>query len=73
MRKAMAAKATTKSVPKTPKPSMGTPSMTLSFIVSISSLLLGASIVHNMFKPDLTIPELDPVEQASEKIESARS
>ncbi len=28
------------------------------FIVSTTSLLLGASVVHNIYKPNLEIPEL---------------
>ncbi|TVU48398.1 hypothetical protein EJB05_08034 [Eragrostis curvula] len=40
----------------------GTPSLAWSSVVIVVSLLAGASIVHNIYKPDLTIP---PVESAS--------
>nr|XP_043613740.1 uncharacterized protein LOC122585681 [Erigeron canadensis] len=37
----------------------GTPSMAWSTIVVVVSLLSGASVVHNIFKPDLTLPPID--------------
>ncbi|KAG0532300.1 hypothetical protein BDA96_04G096400 [Sorghum bicolor] len=40
----------------------GTPSLAWSSVVMVASLLTGASIVHNIYKPDMTIP---PVEIAS--------
>ncbi|XP_077236962.1 uncharacterized protein LOC143878575 [Tasmannia lanceolata] len=40
----------------------GTPSLAWSFVVVVVSLLSGASIVHNIFKPNLTLP---PVESLS--------
>lgn len=33
----------------------GTPSLALSSVVVVVSLLTGASIVHNIFKPDLVL------------------
>ncbi|CAK9857157.1 unnamed protein product [Sphagnum jensenii] len=39
------------------------PSMLLSYAVALSSMLVGASIVHNIVKPDLTIPALDHSEK----------
>ncbi|KAF6146191.1 hypothetical protein GIB67_005839 [Kingdonia uniflora] len=33
----------------------GTPSMALSSLVVVVSLLAGASVVHNIFKPDLSL------------------
>jgi len=32
------------------------PSMLLSYVVALSSMLVGASIVHNILKPDLVLP-----------------
>ncbi|GLJ52100.1 hypothetical protein SUGI_1108050 [Cryptomeria japonica] len=43
--------------------SKGTPSLAWSFVVVIVSLLSGASIVHNIFKPNLTIPPLENVKK----------
>ncbi|KAL6616462.1 hypothetical protein ACP70R_038732 [Stipagrostis hirtigluma subsp. patula] len=40
----------------------GTPSLAWSSVVIVASLLAGASIVHNIYKPDMTIP---PVESAN--------
>lgn len=37
------------------KPPTGTPSMAWSTVVVVVSLLAGASVVHNFFKPDLVI------------------
>ncbi|KAG5560273.1 hypothetical protein RHGRI_003539 [Rhododendron griersonianum] len=37
----------------------GTPSMAWSCVVVIVSLLSGASVVHNIFKPSLTLPSLE--------------
>ncbi|XP_044973632.1 uncharacterized protein LOC123441196 [Hordeum vulgare subsp. vulgare] len=39
----------------------GTPSLAWSSVVVVASLLAGASIVHNIYKPDMTLP---PVEAA---------
>ncbi|CAA7406756.1 unnamed protein product [Spirodela intermedia] len=44
----------------------GTPSMAWSCAVVIVSLLAGASIVHNVYKPNLTLP---PVESADKENE----
>ncbi|CAI0443111.1 unnamed protein product [Linum tenue] len=38
------------------KPPTGTPSLAWSCVVVIASLLSGASIVHNIYKPDLVSP-----------------
>ncbi|XP_073388825.1 uncharacterized protein [Physcomitrium patens] len=43
---------------KVPKQVTKSPSMALSYLVSVASLLTGASVVHNVFKPDLTIPDV---------------
>ncbi|KAF9599337.1 hypothetical protein IFM89_036635 [Coptis chinensis] len=40
----------------------GTPSLGWSCVVVIASLLAGASVVHNIFKPDLTLPPLKALE-----------
>ncbi|XP_051220883.1 uncharacterized protein [Lolium perenne] len=40
----------------------GTPSLAWSSVVVVVSLLAGASIVHNIYKPDMTLP---PVEAAT--------
>ncbi|KAH7838901.1 hypothetical protein Vadar_032448 [Vaccinium darrowii] len=40
----------------------GTPSMAWSCVVVIVSLLSGASIVHNIFKPNLTLPPTESVQ-----------
>ncbi|OVA18340.1 Protein of unknown function DUF4516 [Macleaya cordata] len=37
----------------------GTPSLALSTAVIVVSLLAGASVVHNIFKPDLTLPPVE--------------
>ncbi|XP_022890950.1 uncharacterized protein LOC111406017 [Olea europaea var. sylvestris] len=34
----------------------GTPSLAWSCVVVVVSLLTGASVVHNIYKPDLTLP-----------------
>ncbi|MBA0726309.1 hypothetical protein Golax_002143 [Gossypium laxum] len=52
----------------------GTPSLAWSCVVVIASLLAGASVVHNIYKPDLVITSLllsflstlPPVEDADE-------
>ncbi|KAF2591668.1 hypothetical protein F2Q70_00039707 [Brassica cretica] len=36
----------------------GTPSLALSTVVVVASLLAGASVVHNLYKPDLTLPQM---------------
>lgn len=49
----------------------GTPSLSWSCVVVIASLLAGASLVHNIYKPDLTLPSVESVDgdkqQHSEK------
>ncbi|KAL7228904.1 hypothetical protein ACSBR2_007572 [Camellia fascicularis] len=42
----------------------GTPSLAWSCAVVVISLLAGASVVHNIFKPDLTLPPMDGVHGA---------
>lgn len=42
----------------------GTPSLALSCVVVIASLLAGASVVHNFFKPDLTLPPVESIDGA---------
>ncbi|CAI9118276.1 OLC1v1019819C1 [Oldenlandia corymbosa var. corymbosa] len=37
----------------------GTPSLAWSCAVVVVSLLAGASVVHNIFKPNLTLPPID--------------
>ncbi|KAK4371428.1 hypothetical protein RND71_010903 [Anisodus tanguticus] len=45
----------------------GTPSMAWSTMVVVVSLLAGASIVHNFFKPDLTLPPLESIDGIKQK------
>uniref|UniRef100_J3MVT7 Uncharacterized protein n=1 Tax=Oryza brachyantha TaxID=4533 RepID=J3MVT7_ORYBR len=40
----------------------GTPSLAWSSVVVVISLLAGASIVHNIYKPDMTIPLVESAE-----------
>ncbi|KAJ4827085.1 hypothetical protein Tsubulata_013899 [Turnera subulata] len=40
----------------------GTPSLGWSCVVVIVSLLAGASVVHNIYKPNLTLPPVDDVD-----------
>ncbi|BBN05520.1 hypothetical protein MPTK1_3g13830 [Marchantia polymorpha subsp. ruderalis] len=42
-----------------------TPSWLRSYAVIFTSLLAGASVVHNILKPDLTIPDLEKLENSS--------
>ncbi|RZC54670.1 hypothetical protein C5167_013522 [Papaver somniferum] len=37
----------------------GTPSLAMSTVVIVASLLAGASVVHNIYKPDLTLPPME--------------
>ncbi|KAJ3676418.1 hypothetical protein LUZ60_003830 [Juncus effusus] len=41
------------------RPAVGTPSMGWSSVVVVLSLLAGASVVHNIYKPDLTLPPME--------------
>ncbi|MFS7932694.1 putative protein BRAWNIN [Helianthus anomalus] len=43
----------------------GTPSLAWSTVVVVVSLLAGASVVHNIFKPDLTLPPIDGSSEAT--------
>ncbi|KAJ4772814.1 transmembrane protein [Rhynchospora pubera] len=47
------------------KPAVGTPSLAWSSVVVVASLLAGASIVHNIYKPDLTLPPVESEEKDS--------
>ncbi|KAG0481732.1 hypothetical protein HPP92_012200 [Vanilla planifolia] len=40
-------------------PPTGTPSLAWSCVVVIASLLAGASIVHNIYKPNLILPPME--------------
>ncbi|AED96844.1 hypothetical protein AtNW77_Chr5g0142841 [Arabidopsis thaliana] len=42
----------------------GTPSLAMSTLVVVASLLAGASVVHNIYKPDLSLPPLESSEVA---------
>ncbi|KAM5566528.1 hypothetical protein ABKV19_014936 [Rosa sericea] len=44
----------------------GTPSLAWSSVVVVVSLLAGASVVHNLYKPDLTLPPVDEVNVTKE-------
>ncbi|KAL6295342.1 hypothetical protein PRUPE_1G341800 [Prunus persica] len=44
----------------------GTPSLAWSSVVVVVSLLAGASVVHNLYKPDLTLPPVDGVNGSKE-------
>ncbi|XVE69166.1 hypothetical protein DITRI_Ditri09bG0129300 [Diplodiscus trichospermus] len=45
----------------------GTPSLAWSSVVVIVSLLTGASAVHNIYKPDLTLPPVENVDEVKKK------
>ncbi|CAH2069671.1 unnamed protein product [Thlaspi arvense] len=45
----------------------GTPSLPLSTVVVVVSLLAGASIVHNIYKPDLSLPPMESGEVAKKE------
>ncbi|EEF50078.1 conserved hypothetical protein [Ricinus communis] len=45
----------------------GTPSLGWSCVVVVVSLLAGASVVHNIYKPDLTLPPADIIDAANKK------
>ncbi|GMY08562.1 transmembrane protein, putative [Fagus crenata] len=45
----------------------GTPSMALSSVVVVVSLLAGASVVHNIYKPNLTLPPVESVPETKLK------
>ncbi|XP_044338133.1 uncharacterized protein [Triticum aestivum] len=40
----------------------GTPSLAWSSVVVVASLLAGASTVHNIYKPDMTLPPVEVVD-----------
>uniref|UniRef100_J3L050 Uncharacterized protein n=1 Tax=Oryza brachyantha TaxID=4533 RepID=J3L050_ORYBR len=40
----------------------GTPSLAWSSVVVVISLLAGASVVHNIYRPDMTIPPVESVD-----------
>ncbi|KAB5538813.1 hypothetical protein DKX38_016346 [Salix brachista] len=45
----------------------GTPSLGWSCVVAIVSLLSGASVVHNIYKPNLTLPPVEDVDAAAKE------
>ncbi|KAG4926101.1 hypothetical protein AAZX31_18G272100 [Glycine max] len=45
----------------------GTPSLAWSCVVVVFSLLAGASVVHNIYKPNLTLPPVDGVDSTKQK------
>ncbi|KAG8501472.1 hypothetical protein CXB51_003999 [Gossypium anomalum] len=45
----------------------GTPSLAWSCVLVIASLLAGSSIVHNIYKPDLTLPPVEDADEATKK------
>ncbi|KAL4368168.1 hypothetical protein GQ457_05G020040 [Hibiscus cannabinus] len=45
----------------------GTPSLAWSCVVVVASLLAGASVVHNIYNPDLTLPPVENVDDAKKK------
>ncbi|XP_056860957.1 uncharacterized protein LOC108846526 [Raphanus sativus] len=45
----------------------GTPSLALSTAVVVVSLLAGASVVHNIYKPDLSLPPVESGEVANKE------
>ncbi|CAG7879957.1 hypothetical protein BRARA_C01208 [Brassica rapa] len=45
----------------------GTPSLALSTAVVVVSLLVGASVVHNIYKPDLSLPPVESGEVANKE------
>ncbi|KAG2649443.1 hypothetical protein PVAP13_1NG103000 [Panicum virgatum] len=49
------------------RPPTGTPSLAWSSVVIVASLLAGASIVHNIYKPDMTIPPMESASGGSSK------
>ncbi|KAG2549550.1 hypothetical protein PVAP13_9KG356000 [Panicum virgatum] len=53
------------------RPPTGTPSLALSSVVIVVSLLAGASIVHNIYKPDMTIPPVESVSSGSDNNEKS--
>ncbi|KAK7273010.1 hypothetical protein RIF29_14056 [Crotalaria pallida] len=46
----------------------GTPSLAWSCVIVVCSLLAGASVVHNIYKPNLTLPSVDGVDETKQKI-----
>ncbi|KAF8100467.1 hypothetical protein N665_0224s0050 [Sinapis alba] len=48
----------------------GTPSLALSTAVVVVSLLAGASVVHNIYKPDLSLPPVESGEVVANKEDS---
>ncbi|TKY64850.1 hypothetical protein E2542_SST07701 [Spatholobus suberectus] len=47
----------------------GTPSLAWSCVVVVFSLLAGASVVHNIYKPNLTLPPVDEVDRTKQKLD----
>ncbi|KAK7834279.1 hypothetical protein CFP56_024749 [Quercus suber] len=50
----------------------GTPSLAWSCIVVVVSLLAGASVVHNIYKPNLTLPPVESVHETKPKQQSEK-
>ncbi|VVB16271.1 unnamed protein product [Arabis nemorensis] len=48
----------------------GTPSLAWSTVVVVASLLASASVVHNIYKPDLSLPPLENGGEVAKKDES---
>ncbi|KAF4371129.1 hypothetical protein CsatB_015643 [Cannabis sativa] len=44
----------------------GTPSLAMSSVVVVVSLLAGASVVHNIYKPDLTLPPVEAITETKQ-------
>ncbi|KAF5742669.1 hypothetical protein HS088_TW09G00720 [Tripterygium wilfordii] len=45
----------------------GTPSLAWSCVVVVASLLAGASVVHNIYKPNLTLPPVESDDESKSK------
>ncbi|CAN7006121.1 hypothetical protein IGI04_009844 [Brassica rapa subsp. trilocularis] len=45
----------------------GTPSLELSTAVVVVSFLVGASVVHNIYKPDFSLPPVESGEVANKE------
>ncbi|KAI5575005.1 hypothetical protein POPTR_010G204200v4 [Populus trichocarpa] len=50
----------------------GTPSLGWSSVVAIVSLLAGASVVHSIYKPNLTLPPVESVDAAAKEKETGK-
>ncbi|KAF7822299.1 putative transmembrane protein [Senna tora] len=52
------------------RPPTGTPSLGWSCVVVVFSLLAGASVVHNIYKPNLELPPVDGADGTKQKIDA---